>query len=116
MSSLEKSSRNEALPVMNVLTNAEATMAAIEELEGGGWIDQQNRAGEDSSVSLFGVLKNIREHPNTSSDYARILYGMGGWNRYAVYPDGSVKFIKHFAKYPAERVIEKARQLGFEIM
>lgn len=116
MSSFEKSPQDEVLPVMNVLTNAEATMAAIEKVEGGGWIDEQNYVDEDSSVSLFGILKNMREHPDSPLDYARILYGMGGWNRYAVYPDGSVKFMKHFAKYPAERTIEKARQLGFEII
>ena len=96
----------EKLP-LNLLTNYEETVQAIAEIEGNGW----RKMSEESpgEYSLGGILHHLK---TSEWEGAYTLYGNGGWNRYYVSPDGTVRFSKAHGKKDAEH----ARELGFEIV
>jgi hypothetical protein len=95
----------ERLHRMNLLTNYEATVRTLVEMEGKEWFEHQKTWGENS---IDGALETSRGGGDYSSG---IIYGFGGWHRYFIRSNGNVVYSSSHGRSG----VEKARSLGFEI-
>jgi hypothetical protein len=94
----------------NLLLNKEDVFAALELMEGPGWLQDQldNYRGYNSLVGALEWLKNRSEADTMSY----IVYGSGGWHRYSVTVNGDVRFS---AGHAQKKDIQKAKDLGFDV-
>lgn len=102
----------EKISERNLLTNYEETVDAIAEIEGQSWKEGQNRDGK-TTLSALKKLQSLVPDPDRDLGMdVFTIYGMGGFNRYFVYPDGRIAF----SDYQARRGdSDKARALGFKV-
>ncbi len=63
------------------------------------------------NLSVQGAIQWLDNEP----DGQYVVYGDGGFNRYFVYPDGSIKFSAAHAMHPSKQTIKKAKDFGFNI-
>lgn len=98
---------------MNWRTNLDEVLSAMAQLEGGeDWVRVELE--DDDPVSLGGAIRHLKKVKHGSKNTYAEVYGSGGFHRYFLYLDGSVSFSSHHTW--DERVVDKARQLGFEIL
>jgi hypothetical protein len=123
-----------ATNTLNLLKNREDVFAALELMEGRFWLAEELRAtirnnARKDCCSLMGALEWLETRGglvpgfnpdglhyfdfNPSMSYC--IYGDGGYNRYFVKTDGSVRFSAGHAKYPSKETIKKAKDLGFDV-
>lgn len=98
-------------PSLNLLTNLEETFRAMGEVEGAGWLADQeylrNNPELHKSNSVWGVLDAIKKGGSGS----QTIYGDGGFTRWYVNANGSLRLDKSDDK---QKTI-KAMKLGFKI-
>ena len=90
---------------MNLLTNREAVIAAIAQIEGPVWAEVER---ENQQYSVDGALAQARKDPHGEGE----IYGYGGTFRYFVRNDGSV----YFSENHGRTGVERARALGFKML
>lgn len=93
--------------MVNLKRAPKTAIRALTKVEGLDWLRRQ-KAGEFKGYSVFDAIKAIKRGGTA------IIYGAGGWNRYAVRPDGEVLFLKLQAGI--QKDITAARKAGFKIM
>ncbi len=93
---------------LNFRTNKENVFAAFQLMEG-DWILK-----EDGPYTVKGSIKWL-EKISEDHEGSFVVYGSGGINRYIVYANGDVALSEYHAKYPKEKTIKKAIDLGFKI-
>jgi|GEM_PF-4913746 len=104
----------------NLLTNFEDTQRAIGLIEGEGWLMEEQRYKENpgTSYSTYTAIKGLKDNLLANREIPDgiplfTVYGSGGYNRYFVYQDGSVKFS---GGHSTPTGIEKAKRLGFVVL
>ncbi len=127
---------------MNLLTNFDATLLSMAEIEGRGWLREQeydmSRPTEDQrEYGIKGALNKLEEMKervgfsekdmdNRRTSRAFIIYGYGGYHRYILRPNGDVQFHRGFmtggylsadGKRPIDRgeMVKRIQGLGFEM-
>ena len=105
-------------PTYNLLTNLEATLDAMAEVEGSAaWKERIQHSAADGEGTLKGALRSLREFvPEAIADEQEnalySIYGIGGSNRWMIMLDGEVQFSQFHASREKTR---KAREMGFKI-
>ena len=103
------------------LSTEEELRKAFDAVEGGGFYDRSsNRKGTSCLCTIkdfwdqFQKLmdKGLLENPS-KNQRVLIVYGRDGGHRYFIYENGRIMFSKG---YGSLRNIEKAREVGFEIV
>ena len=79
------------------------------ELMEGQWILK-----EDGPYTVKGSLTWL-EKVSENDEETFTIYGSGGINRYFLHANGDVIFSEYHAKFPKEKSIAKALELGFKI-
>lgn len=93
---------------LNFRKDKDGVLKAFELMEG-PWI-----LNEDGKYTINGAIEWLNSvSENHEGNF--IIYGGGGVNRYFVYPNGDVVFSEYHAKFPKEKSIAKASELGFKI-
>lgn len=87
---------------MNLLTNREAVIAAIAQIEGAVWAEIERENGQ---YSVDGALAEARKEKYGEG----CIYGYGGTHRYFVRNDGSV----YFSEGHGSKTVARAHELGF---
>lgn len=104
---------------LNILTNREETLRAMEEIEGSGWVDYCNEA--DGEYTVNGILalhasrteEDICMDDDDGDNYMHgSVYGSGGWNRWFIRFDGRLVLSGGHA---TRQALLLAKVLGFEI-
>jgi hypothetical protein len=101
---------------VNLLEMLEADLQqAFDTVEGTGFFCR-SAAPQDSEYTIWNAWDVLTREAGPKADMefsVATIYGDGGWNRYYVYRDGSVKFSKGHADGMS---IERARVAGFEML
>lgn len=99
----------------NILTHYDDTLRAISLIEGEGWTWCQETEGQTMHSARNAIVLWNRDHkdPSAADTSLFTIYGSGGFNRYFVYTDGSVKFS---AGHGSKKDGERASRLGFKIV
>ena len=92
---------------LNLRTNEEDVFVAFKLMEG-DWILK-----EDGPYTVKGSIEWLKKIEDDRETF--IVYGSGGINRYIVYANGDIALSEYHAKYPKEKTIKKAIDLGFKI-
>lgn len=102
---------------INLLKGYAKAMAAMAAVEGEGWLAYQaglaTRATPCSIHQAMATLELCRSRKSGGIAVATI-YGSGGYDRYFVYPDGTVKFSRSHAI--GQSAVETAEREGIEIL
>ncbi|GEM_PF-2699487 len=98
--------QKEKLDVMNLLTNRQAVIDALIEMEGRDWYERHQPSWGENSID--GALAEA----TSRKDYRGIIYGVGGWHRYVVDSNGNVRYIEDKGEVEAP----KAKALGFKLV
>ncbi len=98
--------KKEELDAMNLLTNREAVINALIEMEGSDWYERHQPSWKENSID--GALAEA----TSREDNRGIIYGVGGWHRYSVDSNGNVRYIESKGKVEAA----KAKELGFKLI
>ena len=105
-------------PTYNLLTNLEATLEAMAEVEGSAvWKEQLQRSAADGEGTLKSALRSLKEFGSeTSTDEQASalcsIHGIAGYTRWMVMLDGEVQFSQFHASREKTR---EAREMGFKI-
>src|SRR3989338_5890343 len=113
---------------MNLLTNFDTTLLSMAEIEGQGWLKEQEHdmALPQQEQREYGVSGAVNKLRNKQEGGYAIIYGSGGWHRYFLHPNGDVKFHRGFMsessytdekKKPLSKIEMEKRiqELGFEV-
>ncbi|MDD5050950.1 MAG: hypothetical protein PHV93_04430 [Candidatus Pacebacteria bacterium] len=144
MDNPERRMEAKEVPVgMNLLTNFDATLDAMGQIEGEAWYNfQKARLNGDFSgeFDVASALNALREEQRKSlginqnrplesaeeikwqgmspdrPHWKRTIYGDGGWHRYFLRSDGSVHFSRsHMKAVGDEETMRKVTSLGFNL-
>lgn len=73
------------------------------------WLSDQDNLNR---LTMAKALVQLREHPDASRYFLQQVYGLGGWNRWFLHPDGRVVLSGGHAHHYG---VAKAHELGFEV-
>jgi hypothetical protein len=88
---------------MNIITHRAEVIAAISQIEGEIWIEEER---ENKQYSVDSAIKKAIAEGEGE------IYGHGGTHRYFVRKDGSVYYGEDYGRLDADR----ARALGFKML
>lgn len=110
---LKSNAELESTKQLHIIDDFDDVLSAIAKIEGQDWLDSQERQSKSNPPSATNVY-TVRDSFQAGNDSQRIIYGTGGWNRYAVdFDTGRVRILEHqIPRHKKEETIALAKKLG----